>query len=874
MSSFTVSYKRANSNIIKATLTSVKEAKSRSAVYPIIVLDQSGSMAGNRIAECIKAIQHILTKVGAIRLIGYSQTAQDYGLLKSLNRANASGSTSFMAAYRAIVDIVKKDKIPQQVIFMTDGEDTVNRTVPADREWLRKELIGTTCVIHTIGIESESHTQHMLDLSKCGSSEGTYGYFSKGNYQEEADRLISLIGSHEIVFQGKQYFLGTDPISVYVEDSVMDCGTPDFIDEIEYLAHRANELVRQGNAAPLKEIQLLREQAQMIFVAAGRQPRVIRKSVRERLNPVHDLIAEFYNLVHSKQTITHEKLAHLNVAARNARTNRFAKNVVDRTDQNIQILEKEDTELIVLTKEMAKIDVKDQPTDMSCMLSLMLLPELLQDGDCIGLGIRATVRETCIVDPTLLQIDGISTSHFGCAAFLEAATYSVGNDKIEYGTSTNVVVDSSRTPVSGVLPLYLNATHWKIAKLYLRRMAGHLCCKDPMLGNDRTTFYTYLHVYRFCRSQKGEYFTRLTEMVCETLKNIYIMMPFIIATPDAFCTDINKRMPNVTPSVTLLQEAYSALALPCPVNLQDYMVEEKLRRQKKTLEIQSVCVIDENYWVKPFVRANIPSKSTGVYVNLLKTVTLDHPDALKAFKATVGDSQEKSETKEEIFIPDLNDFKLDITLPDWVILDNFNKDFSPARKALITLQACELSGVTECTKNYVDYIAMPEGKILSTLVKRCSDYINLRRSAELTSVTNNMRRNDVGGLIGNLNRGVSFLERVASLHGSCYVGRNIGEFAATVNNFEEFKLLALGKCDIGPLIGYPKEVIITTVMDIDLRHRQTTPSVHGSERFTYSNRWVPSFRKLKSLCALYTREQMMSIFPEAKLIIDTYSLNS
>lgn len=884
MSTFNVEYKRVSDTTVKATLNLIGENKPATTI-PIVVLDVSGSMSGNRIKYCLDAIRHILSKVGHIHLLTYGSKCRDHGIITTneATKVTIDGMTSFRAAYETLIAVVSRKSEPCQVIFMTDGEDTVRRQyVNSDRAWLKEKLNGKTCIIHTIGIECESHTQHMLDLSRCGSSEGTYGYFSTkipNSYILEADRLINILGCMaEVEFNGTKYFIGSEPVETYIQNTDMECGAADPLEEISYLAYRVNELIRQGANAQLKDVQVVREHAQLIFDNAGRQPRVVRKMLREHLTPVHDLINNFYQMVNTRN-ITHEKLALLNVAARDARSSRFTKKVVDRTDQNLVILEREDSDLLALTEEFLQINLDDQPEDLTCMLTCMNPAELLRDGDCLGLGICATVREACIVDPTLLKVDSISTSHFGCSAFLEAAEYAAKKKNLHYGDNTNVVVDSSRTEVSGVLPLYLNETHWKVAKLYLRRMAGHLCCKDPLLGTNRIIFYTYLHAYRFCRLQDGEFYGRMAGLLRETLEHVYEKMQTIIPTPNSFCDSISQRMPDVVPSVTLLEEAYSALSLTCDrPHLREYMTEEKLRRKKNSLSIQDVCIVDNTTWVQPFVRANTPNESTGVFTGLISNVTSNYPDALSFLHDTIGSNTEMSKVSDDptIVIIDPETYEPIINLPNW--MDENFVDLSPARRAVIALQVCNLSNMTDCIAKYRNIFTMPEDEVHSILKKRAVEYITLRRTSELTSIIDSMRRSTTAVHTTRLLRGVSLLERVAILTNNCYIGRNITEFFRTATTFEELKMLVIGKYDIAPLINYPHPVIIPTVMDISDRYNCLLPQIGAIDlvynttttQVEYSNSWLPNRQHLKKLCRTYSYNDLMSIMPHAKQFLDKY----
>lgn len=69
--------------------------------------------------------------------------------------------------------------------------------------------------------------------------------------------------------------------------------------------------------------------------------------------------------------------------------------------------------------------------------------------------------------------------------------------------------------------------------------------------------------------------------------------------------------------------------------------------------------------------------------------------------------------------------------------------------------------------------------------------------------------------IAHLNReNVPLLERVAMMHNTCYIGRNVAVFSMTVSNRQEEDMLLHGQFDIAPLIGYNGgPVMVKTLMD-------------------------------------------------------------
>lgn len=859
---YTIDFKRVNVSTVKATLNKIedfKRAGSGAIFPPIVVLDTSGSMGGKRITDCLNAIKRILEKVGKIHLITYDKYSHDRGEITILPRIEAGGQTYFKAAYDQILNVISSRKDNIQIVFLTDGEDGSSNTT-GEIQWFKTKLQNYRCVIHTIGIESGSHTQNMIDLSKCGTVEGTYGYFSNSmqSYETEADRLINILGStSEIVFKNSKYFLGSDPLEIYFEDCEQIYENGDQCDKVDFLAYQVNKLIEKGTKTTLHQIQECRNKAQEIFLDSGKLLRNERKNVRNSLQPIHKMIDEFYQLINSG-SISHEKLAKLNVAARDARSSKFTKKIVDRLDKNLEIIENEDKKIQELTEEFRNnpLDSADFK-DLTCMLSCMTVEELLKDGSCMGIGIQAIVREACIVDPTLLKIEGLSTSCFGCGEFLEAAEYSCNKNEISYGSVTNVVVDSSRKPVSGVLPLFINEDHWKMAKLYVRRMASHLCCKDPVVGTARTVFYTYLHTYVFCKNQAGEFYENMSEELLKTLVKIQECFRGTIPYPETFCKNIQCRMPDQIPSIPLYLEACEALKDRDPKfclenfskQFENYIFEETLRRQKLDFNIQNFCKMDKKYWITPFVDANTPTKDNNIFGNIRRFLMINYPNAIPFLDEKIGFIEYGKGSKNNVEVPDPENYVLEINEES---IRDINLDLPNCFKALIKLQASELKGVSDYVQNYKDIFKLDVEEVEKILKSKMVDHINLIRKSRLSEVINNNNSAGTTEMINKLRNGVSLLERVAIMHGNCYVGRNIMEYGLTAETFEEVKMMILGKYDLAPLIDYFDPIIVPTVMDID--------NYHGTSKDgDYNKAWIPNYSVRKLWIDLYGRNVLKQI---------------
>ena len=104
-------------------------------------------------------------------------------------------------------------------------------------------------------------------------------------------------------------------------------------------------------------------------------------------------------------------------------------------------------------------------------------------------------------------------------------------------------------------------------------------------------------------------------------------------------------------------------------------------------------------------------------------------------------------------------------------------------------------------------------------------------------------------------QGATTLERVAILHSNCYIGRNISEFADTVENIDDISMLITGHYNIAPLIDYYEPLIVPTVMDIE---SYVGENVKGK----YSRAWIPIVRTRKIWCNRYGAKYLRKVYPD------------
>jgi hypothetical protein len=891
----TVTYVRLNATTVKATMTLVETLQpptltaspsaaswsdANNANAPIVVFDVSSSMSTDRRFErCRDLVESMIGRCGPVHLITYNGSAEDVDEVAHFPATlRPNGQTSFAAAYDVLLQVLYKRHVKlgdahrggvNTIVFMTDGQDTSSRDVDKDLAKFKSNLSKfcseqrVAYVVHAVGVDAaEADAKLLVKLAVAGTVEGTFGVFPSSKlphaeHSAEYDRLVDLVAgassSKLFEFRGVQYALTEKCPTTYTffADSDMDCPRGTLDDEIDYFTHRLNAITSDMSKANVKTVVALRDDMQAVFIAAGKPPTPapIRKAVRQRLEPLNELVRRIYEALHTKGpggTFSNAAIAELNVAARQARDKskmRFLKTAVDRSDKNAALLAEEDEAIAVLVQKSLPMTLEESATlkAMACTLTHSDGAELIADGDCLGIGIRALADVVCIEDPTRLVIEGIGACYFSANEFLSTSTHFLAG--LSFDQPTSVIRDASGMHISGVLPLYINEAHWRIAKLHVRRMAAHLCCKDPLMGTARITLYsylmTYLYLQRYAQANPGVAVEHMLGLLKRTLLMVYADHHALLPRPENFLTKAGSRVSSVVLSPFVLLDSYRALDLPfdepaCRL----YATEEVLRRQfkkREPLAIDAFFKFKPSELVDPFVRQQVKdtkgqvspvaARMAAMIEMVEKSYAAEVVQLLHlAFGKIVRGEYEADENGEMIDCGDaydpLDKFEpvalIDERMMDVVVPPLF-RTLSPDRLALVLLQASRRSGEEEYIRQYEDWFTASDDLVRREFAALCVNHIKSERVAAIGRLVSS-RRDDADSAIVNYlaANDVSLLERVAMMHGICYVGRNVTNFSTTVRTYEEQRMLCQGYYDIAPLIGYKGgSVNVRTLMDKD-----------------------------------------------------------
>lgn len=546
MVDFISEYERVNNTTVKCTLKRNSYEKSVESI-PILVLEVSCSMVlASRFIKSVACAEYLMSKIGCMHLLTFNDKCWDKGLIFDEQKIEygRSGMAYFQSAYEKIVEIINEKKDVCHVIFLTHGLET---KISKDHQEFQKNrfkenLKGKNCIINVIGIESSSNSDDMKYLTTCGSINGIYHEFL--SVENELEPLIKLIGcTHELDFRGEKHYIGFRPICFYFRDTEIECGEGDIMMEADFMRYTARKML-DNRAIDKNDVLEFLNYCKQILYTSNKAPRSHKKILNKVILDIYNCLSKFYGLL-TKGINTPTRVQLLK------------QEYFIATNKDDNMIQKEDVELYQIIRRISKSDYLKIKTNIVCSLTCSTVVDLLKDGDCIGVGFNASRDEYGLLEISYVR------SYYGCRVFLEAFdVYSLFDD----------------LKITKVFPLYINELHWRVAKLYVRRMVNHL--EEEKIT---TIFFMYVCLHLFCRTQRGNFFTRLTGLIRETLLHIYEENKSVIPTPDNFCNFIKNRQPEKVPYIHLLEESYSALSLNCDnKNLSEYIENEILRRKYHT----------------------------------------------------------------------------------------------------------------------------------------------------------------------------------------------------------------------------------------------------------------------------------------------------
>ncbi len=634
-----------------------------SGLHACFVVDRSGSMAGGPIRDAKGALVSFITKMEKlsvpVTVIAFNSACEEYdsatkgyqGLREWAEKITGSGGTLFKYVFDSMQKKFLKEHLDNTfVMFLSDGQDNegLQKLVPYMEKF--KNTIATnnfTSSIHTIGFSDDHDAKLLTALTTYGTKAGTFQYLERdgripvavnnateflyqssmwGQYMGAGKEPIKLEISDDdknakmhygIVFLDENE-IGEAKVELYCkgkkQDYQLDLQRTDDI-ELEDRVHiftsftsntvlkileerQKKKIGKEAVPALLDMVGKMDKQLDELIASIKKFRSLQRKQMMPFCLQAKDLVAQFYIVL--KEDVNTElsnlKIAQLNrLAYQNILQRSLLKKINKRVGENAGMLQEIDQEItkILAGMDFKAMDEKYKDTRESyghCLISYRDWLDALQDGDCFCLTFDAQRAE-----------GGIMGQHGATA-----------------GTLVKGLPDEV---ITGILPLYINEEHWKVARLRIKPLLAWTIAQDVLAYETKQlTVLPFVLLAKAAITQVSEYKKKQFQLILDTCSAIYrdnkgLILPELKAQLEGYVTKPEMRTADVISNnrVFLLQ-----LYVACKAGDLDekavlailpYVIEEEIRRNGPKLDVDlhsfylKVLEIDTATYVDPIVQA-------------------------------------------------------------------------------------------------------------------------------------------------------------------------------------------------------------------------------------------------------------------------------
>jgi hypothetical protein len=865
----------------------------------VLVLDRSGSMGGSPIEDSKIAMKNIVDQTPRdvkITLVTFDNNAQAYNpknhdeAKRLITSFHTGGSTSFSAAIDTITANIDTSKTDINIVFLTDGQDNASggsyysyggsgkTTIESSISKLKTKITGKNTKVYSLGFSSGHDAKFLGELTNIGSEMGLFQYVR--NSSEITKSIVPILGlmSEEKI----EFEINSTKISMTRDDEGIITGRlitqMDFAKTVKYkfeydkkfytgsiafedvelplnetvniIGDQIRESIKNGiltlktNPDSMKraisEVKESESYLEKIRKDAQRLPRLIRKNVINSINDIYPMTAEFYRLtsVGNARSMGNDTIAKLNEIAYSGQLKRGNQKRLDkRAEVNVEKFKDFEKDALKIVDENSDFSVPDDFKDVTDFLSQMGVVDSFKDGDCMCITLRVARKENAVNDPSKLKIIEIYSSFMSAGSFQDAVSMvnpgSMGD--FNAASSAFVIKGEGNNEISAVFPLYINDTHWKMAKVHMRQILGLITTLDP-LGYQRKQIDTVPFIIlnkakRNLYDNPSEFNQRMYKMIFDTCKAIMIdfkMVDGIIKMYDDFF-EMKNRTIDVVADINVFATQVMTLiqmdVIKKDARFNDfikYMIEEQHRRL-----LPRVIVKDEinrlvntifkipydDYYKNEIINMENMFESTkksagsGEDIRYMKSLYKQHKKIFKVdeaamIKASGGGDFEKLSVKSisTYKIPDEIDFDNMDKFPSFKsIFDIDDPTFTKMEKIMMMIQNryhtkndVRTTAITEKTCYTLDTWKNYFENLIKTLIKD-------RKDSEITRVKNRhtaMMSSSGAVFFGNtdnLDAAAGYLAKIRTF--GSYEGHSIIEYMIQnhcVNILEKIKMLRTG----------------------------------------------------------------------------------
>ncbi|KAF9581483.1 hypothetical protein BGW38_001475, partial [Lunasporangiospora selenospora] len=428
------------------------------------------------------------------------------------------------------------------VFFLTDGQGPCGESTKSVVAKTFGENSGLCSTVHTFGFTRDHETRILSWLTSLGSETGCFQYIeSSAEIEKSMSVTLDLLGDSVMAVPRKiEIWTGSDDNLIeeaehWKQVKLANDRTSGPIQEtpIRWLSRDDNECIVSINTFIQTELLKMAESINSIVCNSGLNQeekrselskmdtktegyletigtitstsvRIKEKVSREKCTTAcqatRSIMNRFLTLkadAHKMGVISNSTLAEFNnLAYGQINMSKMKAKLDARAGKNVKMFEELD-EKVTKVIEAIDFDLLEQNAsefekrELCCALSTNTYIETLQDGDCLCMTMDVSRGPSAIADPSQLVIKSIFPTYWSSSMFTMALGHSLETtmpENVHGGFDRDV--DARIAPglanenITGVLPLYINEEHWKVARLRMKPIMGYVVTLDA-------TGYTY-----------------------------------------------------------------------------------------------------------------------------------------------------------------------------------------------------------------------------------------------------------------------------------------------------------------------------------------------------------------------------------------------
>lgn len=494
------------------------EIAQKTETRPILfIIDYSGSMAGSSFTMLKQAIRphlSMLTKFAPIVFFNHDTVC--VSTLDAFDKISATGGTSFSQAFNTSLKLLNQNIKGFQnvdVLFLTDGQCEKNNAADTNFQNAISKLKGH---IHVIGYGQSHDLTRMMSIVGPTHLQNTYQYCRNANEIEKTIMNVISFNSAITLKLTQQIESFKDVTFVPLLDAPgraqaqLILSKPLSPDVVIKFTDGTSAVVANQEASIADKIAILTDQLEgvnspeMISMMQTEIDLIQSKFDEQQKEAAQNTLVPL-NRVERKQILSKliQLKQKLNDSIIKASSNSFdskadkfaASRAIPSRRMNIirsqKLLEKQDTVLLAnqkLASEASKLlaNVNDVPEIDGldpCELSMMTSLDLAKDGDCLGLTLHVSRPDVTMVVPSLVQIHGIAPHVLSYSSFRDLVAAAPDSNDFNHVAALMKKDRYFSTSFNCVVPLFLNDTHWTVAKHYWPIACGWVVSLDERLGD-------------------------------------------------------------------------------------------------------------------------------------------------------------------------------------------------------------------------------------------------------------------------------------------------------------------------------------------------------------------------------------------------------